>query len=92
MRAPPDGVPIDPIIVPYAIENKTNKIAFFPSGVEESTFLIMANPIGSIIAIIVCSPKKEERTAETTINPARNNRLLFPKMEIMIFANLISSP
>ena len=83
---------MDPMIVPYAIENKVNKTAFLPSGFDESIFLITDNPIGSMIAIIVCSHKKEDNTADISIKPAINNLLLLPKMLIIIFARRISSP
>ena len=91
-RAPPDGVPIEPIIVPYAIENKVSKTAFLPSGFDESIFLITDSPIGNIIAMIVCSPKKEDQTADINIKPAINTLLLLPNILIMIFASRISSP
>ena len=91
-RAPPDGVPIDPMIVPYATENKVSNTAFLPSVCLVSIFFTTDNPIGSMIAIIVCSPKKEERIAEIVINPARNNLLLLPNSRIITLANRISSP
>ena len=55
-------------------------------------FFITDRPIGSIIAITVCSPRKDDRIAEIVISPAKNILLLFPKILIISFANRISSP
>ena len=90
--APPDGVPIDPIIVPYATEKRVSSTAFFPSVCLVSIFFTTDKPIGSMIAMIVCSPKKDERIAEIVINPARNNLLLLPNNRIITLANRISNP
>ena len=68
LRAPPDGVPIDPIIVPYPTENKVSRTAFLPSVCFVSIFFMTDNPMGSMIAIIVCSPKKDDKIAEVISN------------------------
>ena len=74
------------------MENKVSSTAFFPSACWVSIFFITDKPIGSIIAITVCSPRKEDRIAEIVIRPAKNILLLFPKILIISFANRISSP
>ena len=70
---PPDGVPIDPIAHPYAIE-KSNKL---DNRVDLSrgkpAFRINESATGSIIAATVCSPIKEDRIAEIEINPNHPN-------------------
>ena len=89
---PPDGVPIDPIAHPYAIE-KSNKL---DNRVDLSrgkpAFWIKESATGSIIAATVCSPIKEDRIAEIEINPTTILHVLFPVIFIIPSARRLSNP
>ena len=89
---PPDGVPIDPIAHPYAIENnnKLDKRVDLSRG--KPAFLIKESATGSIIAATVCSPIKEERNAEIEIKPTTILHVLFPVILIIPSASRLSKP
>ena len=57
---PPDGVPIEPIKHPYAIENKIVAAKPFICDRFEDVKRIKDIPIGNIIAATVCSPINED--------------------------------
>ena len=75
---PPDGVPIDPIKHPYAIENKIVADKPFICDRSEDVKRINDIPIGNIIAATVCSPIKEDNTADIDKNPRAMLDVLLP--------------
>ena len=75
---PPDGVPIEPIKHPYAIENKIVADKPFICDRSEDVKRINDIPIGNIIAATVCSPIKEDNNADIDKNPKAMFDVLFP--------------
>ena len=89
---PPEGVPIDPIAAPYAIEKSRIVDSFEDSPGLIPAFFMSERATGSIIAATVCSPIKEERNAEKNINPSTILQVLFPVIFKTNKANLLSNP
>ena len=75
---PPDGVPIEPIKHPYAIENKIVADKPFICKRSEDVKRINDIPIGNIIAATVCSPIKEDNNADIDKNPKAMFDVLLP--------------
>lgn len=75
---PPDGVPIEPIKHPYAIENKIVADKPFICDRFEDVKRIKDIPIGNIIAATVCSPIKEDNIADIDKNPKAIFDVLLP--------------
>ena len=89
---PPDGVPIDPMAHPYAIEksNKLDNRVDLSKG--KPAFRIKESATGSIIAPTVCSPMKDDSKADMVTNPNTILHVLLPVIVITKRASLLSSP
>ena len=89
---PPDGVPIEPIKHPYAIENRIVADKPFICDSSEDVKLINDIPIGNIIAATVCSPIKEDNNADIDKNPKAMLYVLLPVIFKIPNAILESQP
>ncbi len=90
---PPDGVPIDPIAHPYAIENNNKLDNRVDLSRGKPAFRIKESATGNIIAATVCSPIKEERNAEIEIKPELlEDAYKFEDCDLMIAHNGVGNP